>query len=355
MSKEVIEHPIDDHQISRFVRQSERNNLPRLICDASHVAWKYRSTTAVENTGVSKESNSVADEISERLWLTYRDWVIDGRAVVACFPNDLLIDEDARSLRELVTLIRHSFNTGIAKSNFLYHLSNPNSDDLYRTMFKKVPIFEYDFSVFVVKPWRLLLKLIVSVRGGSLASISLDQRSTDGKKNREFGMQIEDLLHRRGDEFKALLDGFARRQTSHASREPDFLSWRFAADSQVSYRCVIENVGSNSVFIAFKDVSVGRSTIRIIVDFFSSQPTTRLQRAQVACRLRKYVDAILISGNPCNGEVSSWLGAPFIRVPGKLLPQKLPFYLWKGGEGLSPDLENQIKLAYLTLSDTDVF
>ena len=345
--------------VEEFIRTSRAEGLPSKVCDPVHIAWKHLESPDDASTAVDLLKN---EEVLGRLWVTRRQWLIDGIQVSMGHPQDLLILHGGRSLREIADLINAAFNTALSGGGIMYHGSNENSDDIYRRMYRTTESFFLQASVIAIAP----ISLLSRQKDWFFATkrIFLDEGI------RRFLNWLESIVRsdltlrtlEESRELSKILGEFRLAEPCAAIRSEEFFNWRFKMDPNSDYVVRIIQVKNQDVgYVVWTDVTAFGVKARVVVDIVWTKSLTRINRIKLWLTVLAYnnseFELLLFISNWENRTLRSIGSFPLIKVPNRFMPQEIPVYLRTDADVMphSQIAHQQFQSAYFTLSDLDFF
>lgn len=346
--------------LRNFCSLSKTCGLPPLLANINHVRWKYSAKTSQHDLVF----NIIQDEVVGRLWLTYRPWRLDTKDIVVAFPNDLVIHPQHRDLRSIANLVRHVFDVAQGTAEFFYHGTNPNSDPIYRTLFKKRPLINLQCSAFLLRPRSLISRALlqrVGIARRPKEYVSGPQWARLLQRVLRFKSRVsvcEDLSAKEEEQFLSRFDQVDRL---HCSRGSKMRKWRFHGLSELSYVVLwVKREHEVVGYVAYRDTAYGGYQARVVVDLcFASAPTVRIRLAVLAHIIDAPAELIFLAVNRENRLLKNWTRLPFLTIPRKLLPQSLEVYgpnkSHLPDNALAEQLEKDFRKSHFTLYDLDLF
>jgi hypothetical protein len=345
--------------VEEFVSTSQAEGLPSRVCDPIHIAWKHLESPDTSSTAVDLVKN---EDVVGRLWVSRRQWLVDGIQVSMGHPQDLLILKGGRSLREIADLINAAFNTALSGSGIMYHGSNENSDGIYRRMYRTKESFFLQASVIAIAPFSLLFRQ----KGWFLNTnrIFLDEVI------RRFFNWLESIL--KGDltlrtleesrELSKIIEEFRLVEPCAAIRSEEFFNWRFKMDPSSDYVVRVIQIKNQEVgYVVWTDVIAFGVKARVVVDIVWIKSLTRINKVKFWLTVVAFnnleFELLLFISNWENRTLRSIGSFPLIKVPKRFMPQEIPVYLRTDPEVLPKTqiVHQQFQSAYFTLSDLDFF
>lgn len=351
--------PIDDLRVFEFVALSQSENQVSHLQDVRHVRWKYEMRPDCESLAIDLVDGVT---VVGRLWLSGRSWIINGHNLVVGQPSDLLIATTHREFRNLATLVRETFRMATKYGNLYYHGSNPNSEPLYRTFFKRQPTLSLGVCICPLRPLRLMGALFGGVSSNDKKQKDLTVRPSLpvriisyflGNTKISFETMASD------SEVRSFEVRFHSEQPASADRRSNWRSWRFHEDSGTSYLTKWIRVEKNVVgYVTWTDARYRAANVRVIVDIAIQNDVGKRETIAIIANLMRgcALDGLLFMGNAANRTLSRFMRLPFVKVPKRLLPQSVNFYFRKTSDGIDNDADSEfIRRSYLTLYDLDFF
>lgn len=346
--------------VEEFLKLSISQKLPDRVCNADHVKWKHLQSPFGASTAIDLVEK---EEVFGRLWVTYRHWKLNNEFLQMGHPQDLLVDTRKRALNDVVGLIECAFSRSLSESGMMYHGANPNSEGLYKRIFRSRPNFHLQASVFPVSPL-LLVSNLVTKRGGNspsifdigyrkiLRAINWMFRGTRLLRDLESINDLENIFRR-----------FNESEVFGAVRSKEYFDWRFSQDTTTPYvvKCICirdQIVG----YVVWSDTSAYGFRARVLIDVVWIEKKSLINRFRLWISIADYsnknIDLIVFISNQNNSALRKVSSIPMLIVPKKLMPQAIPIYLRldQSRAGSNPlFIENQFRKSYFTLSDLDFF
>ena len=139
MPSSIVVAAADEERVREFLALAATHYEGEPVNDERVVRWRHLGAPAGASTAVEL----VADGgCIGRMWIQVHEWSVGGRIVRAANPIDFLIREDHRSLPTFLGLFKATMQEAAARSDLIYHTSNPITDDLYRKLAKLKPMAE---------------------------------------------------------------------------------------------------------------------------------------------------------------------------------------------------------------------
>lgn len=359
MSADIRTRSATEIDVEEFVRLSVSQKLPVRVCNPVHVKWKHLQSpfgASIALDIVEKE------EVVGRLWVTYRHWKLNEQFLQVGHPQDLLV-VTKRPLTDVIDLIKHAFSMSLSGSGMMYHGANPNSEDLYRRIFRSKPTFHLQASVFPVSPILLGSNLATKKGKKTQSNLDLGYRKILGAITWIFrGTRLLRDLQSIKD-----LDNIFRRfnesEMFGAVRSREHFEWRFTQDATTQYaiKCIWirdEIVG----YVVWSDTTAFDTRARVVIDIVWIERRNWINRFRFWLSIANYsnenVDLIVFISNRNNSVLRQVSSMPMIIVPKKMMPQAIPVYLRLDKKRRASDLlsiEDQFRTSYFTLSDLDFF
>ena len=354
----VVVGPADDERVRDFMALSATHYEGEPVNDERVVRWRHLGTPGGPSTTV--ELADGGDRVG-RMWVQVHEWSVGGRIVRAANPIDFLIREDRRSLPTFLTLFKATMREAAARSDFVYHSSNPVTDDLYQKLAKLKPVTELDGAVLPIRGASL-------ARAGGVVDLGPLGRVLDagaalvartmGRVARISGLS----LHRRAtpEEQDALVARLRRNEAVCGARAHAWREWRFRGAGPIAYeRLWIRRRGHVVGCVVTSDRDLEGIRGRFVVDLVlpGGRPiwvvALWLQlaaRAAVAGR-----DALFLFYNRANPRQAALAGLPLITVDRSRLPQRVPVFVRVARDDPADLAGIDWATGYYTLSDFDLF
>jgi hypothetical protein len=367
MTEVRIEH-VGEIQIKRFVEFSEKSGMPEHLRNHQHVQWKFEAIPGERTQAVEI---FLGDVTVGRLWLTWRSWHVNGRLSLVAFPNDLVVLPDSRDLKSISSLLRAVFEEAETKSDFYYHGSNPNSEPLYQSLFRRQPSLSLQVCVIPVRPLAVLVQLLSRIRKhgervAAVVSLATNRAPTSlGRADHSYKASLRaklsgvEVREPSTEEKTALFSEFHELQTIASSRMQLWSDWRLSPTSSIPYvRKWIWSRNKCVGYIAFADYCILGIKVRVVIDVvFTRKLRLRMRLGIIALIIDRYCPSLLLfAGNRNNEALRKFMRPPFIRVPNTLLPQKLNIYFQSGASVKDAvNVDDFVDRSYMTLYDLDLF
>ena len=345
-------------EVTEFVRLSSEGGLPSLVCDVGHVAWKHLTSP----TGASIAVDILSDDVvCGRLWVTRRNWQIQEHQIMIGVPQDLLITQENRSLREIADLINTAFRIATDVGGVMFHGSNPNSDKLYKQLYRSVESFRLRASVIPIAPLSLWYRLI---RKKELSNTFIDRMFRSILSAILLMLRGNVVLSAKhlSDELSDVFRLFGLSEACTAVRDEDFFRWRFQTDKSTTYTIRTIQIKNQIVgYVVWTDTMAFRVRARVVIDIVCIRPISLLDRIrlwlQVAAHDNSAIDLLLFIANFENPTLRRIASLPLLRVPSRLMPQIIPIYVRGDNKTINfaKKEPNWFRTAYFTLSDLDFF
>lgn len=286
------------------------------------------------------------DVVVGHIFLQKREFLKCGKPFLSFYASDLV----SKSNRPLggVQLFKKAKSISEEFSSPFINLSNNDSKNIYERFLKMRPKIELDFRV---APLNL-----------NFTNFAQIKRVFDFGSEfvRRIANQLIGDIYQFStiDEFNEELDRFLDANIGESEligrRNSRIINWRFNATNQKDYfRVQVTSKKEVIGYFVFTTTNFFGKEIVVLVDFFVNRPSIRLGLA-----LLNYAAHVFPSANlflvPCNmnSEIAKrTFGFSTFRVPGRLIPQRIPLYVTDSNSILSGALMR----SHLTLFDTDIF
>ena len=347
-------------EVEEFARFSSSQSLPQRVCDVEHIEWKHLRCPLGASTAIDLVENN---EVRGRLWVTFRHWRLGNQIVVMGHPQDLLVDQQHRLLKDIVRLIEEAFSNSLDDSGIMYHGSNPNSEGLYRRIFRSKPILNLRASVVPLSPTLLIYRFLSKKRGDFNSILDLGYR--------RFLRVLNSMLNRKTilKNFETINDledvfiKFEECEPCSAVRSREYFEWRFNRDKSSPYVVKLICVNNQTVgYTVWSDTSAFGFRARVLIDIVWLEKRTWFNRLRfclsIATHSNNDVDLIVFISNHNNSTLRKLSSFPMIVIPRSMMPQAIPIFLRfeerKIGKS-SSIIEDYFGRCYFTMSDLDFF
>ena len=328
----LVLEKFDKHKVNNFVNLSslEYDDLPEVV-NKKHIIWKHISSTNGASTGIHLYCNS---EIVGRILLQPKLLNINGRYVAIAIATDALVHpKHRRPIGNFLSIVKKMDN--MSDFDFILHTSNEASEGIYKKILKiKNPfsltgyITPVDLHAIskkysrilalaarlVNKPYRLSLVLFCKA-----LKIVTELKVTDKEPNVQ--------------EFDALCERNALHYGPEIKRSKENLKWRFSDSplwkGEILYIYKhIEFVG----YIVIRHVKINGLEFTVLMDYSISSELSLLEvmsiRASIIEKsIKKGDSAVFTLANSHAKSTKKNIGFPFISIPDKYLPHRVPFYI----------------------------
>lgn len=150
MSTRICLGVASEERIGPFLKLTESYYCNQPVNIAAVVRWRHLTAPLGPSHTVELVDG---DETVGRMWIGVHEWKVRGQIVRAANPCDFLIREEHRRLPAFMSLFKGTMNESQRIADFVYHTSNPITDDLYRKLMKLKPVAELDCALIPVRPF----------------------------------------------------------------------------------------------------------------------------------------------------------------------------------------------------------
>lgn len=360
MSTRVVVGVASEERIEPFLRLTETYYHDKPVNQASVVRWRHLEAPLGPSTTVELVDG---EESVGRMWIRTHFWSIRGRVVRAANPVDFLIREDHRRFPSFISLFNGTMKEAQQRSSFVYHTSNPLTDDLYRKLMKLKPVTELDGAVMPIFP-------LGAVQAAGVIRTGAFGRAVDSV----FAMLVRSLgwLSRLGgvrlgapppmEDQERVLAEFAAEETVCAARSRDHRDWRFRGAGPTVYQehWVIRR-GRPIGYLITSDRDVEALRACFVIDLVLPGKPSRLvrwslwlQAAALAASRGRH--AVFFLHNRSNTALAHLGSLPMVRIPRARLPQRMPVFI-RPSKDVDPSIFEGVDFScgYYVLSDFDMF
>jgi hypothetical protein len=330
MSSSISVGPADDERVQRFLTLAATHYQGEPVNDERVVRWRHLEAPNGPSTAVELVDDGTS---IGRMWIQVHDWCVGGRIVRAANPVDFLIREDHRSLPTFLRLFKSTMREAEARSDLVYHTSNPVTDDLYQKLAKLIPVAELDGALLPIRAASL-------ARGATVIHLGPLGRLLDAGSalvTRALGRlaRVSDLRldpHAAPAEQAAVTKRLRESERVFATRSEEWRSWRFKGAGEITYELLwIRRRGRVVGYVVTSDRDLEGVRGRFVVDLVL--PSGRASwaialwlqlagRAAVAGR-----DALFFFYNRSNPRLAALARLPLITVNRSRLPQRVPVFV----------------------------
>lgn len=343
--------------MTEFVTLSLREYDQGHTLSPAAVRWRHKQNPIRESIAIVLRSDSHA---IGRIWIQFRQWVLCGRHVVLASPIDFLVEESERDVTSFLQLFSVASRVVREHAGGLFHTSNPITDDLYQKLFKLKPIAELSAAAIPIRliplsgrPARpkhrrrlLHLRAAGNILSGCLRLLGV--RLTAGAEPDDSVKEI-------------IANKFYASQQFCSSRSPEILRWRFEGADEFGYKVIwLYERGECLGYIAVSPREIDGKRVLFVVDLMLSRQVRSREVGQVwliVCQVAIELDQDVVAYifNPKNPTQKKYARFPMLRVPKRLVPQRIPVFVKIEPRELSSVADfNLLSSGYFTLFDFDL-
>ena len=349
--------PADSERMRDFLALAATHYQGEPINDERVVRWRHLEAPNGPSTAVELMDDGAS---IGRMCIQIHDWSVGGRTVRAANPIDFLIREDHRSLTAFLSLFKSTMREAAARSDLVYHTSNPVTDDLYRKLAKLTPVAELDGALLPIRA-ASLARGSTSVDLGPLgrlldAGSALVPRAL-GRLARVSGLRLDPGAA--PAEQAAVTSRLRRDEQVCSTRSEEWRKWRFNGAGSITYEQFwIRRHGRVVGYVVTSDRDLEGVRGRFVVDLVLPGGRARwaiamwlqlAERAAVAGR-----DALFFFYNRSNPRLAALAGLPLITVNRSRLPQRVPVFV-RVPKDAAPDITAaDFAAGYYVLADFDL-
>jgi hypothetical protein len=349
--------PADGAQVQRFLALAATHYQGEPVNDERVVRWRHLEAPNGPSTSVElvDDGTSVG-----RMWIQVHDWCVGGRTVRAANPVDFLIREDHRSLPTFLRLFKSTMREAEARSNLVYHTSNPVTDDLYRKLVKLTPVAELDGALLPIRAASLARSataVYLGRFGRLLDAVSALIPRALARLARVSGLWLDPYAA--PAEQAEVVCQLRKDERVCATRSEEWRSWRFKGAGAIKYEVLwVRRHGRVIGYVVTSDRDLDGVRGRFVVDLVL--PSGRASwavalwlqlagRAAVAGR-----DALFFFYNRSNPRLAALARMPLITVNRSRLPQRVPVFVRAPKDPAPGVTAADFATGYYVLADFDL-
>jgi hypothetical protein len=331
---------------------SEYRDVP--ITNLEYVAWRHLASPY----GASDTVEMVSGEIVGRMWINKYQWRLDGESVSVSNPVDFLVRQDFRNPINSLRLFQATMKHCGAISQLTYHTSNPVTDPLYRNLLKLKPMTELDGAVLPLSPVRTIRKMFnLNLRKLEKPIdkvwrwLLLGTASVASLRRLQFLESVTDA------EKRSVFQLLETEETIHNERSLEYMLWRYQGAGEVAYEFVwIRDRGTTVGYVVTTDRTVENIRSCFVVDIVWPGRPSKFMISAVWFELvrraaRRNVESLFFFGNLKNERITRLMTLPFVKIPRRYLPQRVPVFI----RTALPVDERVLADGYYLLTDFDLF
>jgi len=324
------------------------------------VCWRHLDSPLGPSTTV--ELVEGGDTVG-RMWVQVHEWQVGACKLQAANPCDFLIREDHRRLPAFMSLFKATMNESQRLTDFVYHTSNPLTDDLYRKLFKLNPVAELDVALLPIRPLAAAQATNVvktGILGRIVDHIFCEVVQFIGRLARMTKVQLSDAPSISAQE--AVLSEFLSQETVCAIRNASYRNWRFRGAGPIAYKeHWVTKSGKTIGYVVTSDRDLNGIKACFVIDVVlpgaPSRLTLCLMWLQImALAAKRGREAIFLFYNRSNLRLARIASLPMLNVPRRFLPQQVPVFV-RPSNNVDSAIFNGVNWSsgYFVMSDFDMF
>jgi hypothetical protein len=349
---------IKSEDIENFVSLSISEALPRHICDPTHIHWKYEGNPAAPSLAIDILDN---EQVVGRLWLTYRNFKVNQELMKIGFPQDLLISKQYRNVKAVSQLLNRVFKEAATTADAYFHGSNPISDPIYRTLYRRQPTISLQVVVMPLRPLRSLMTRLMASESRRSTCIKTSRNSLRKAIAQVLRKccQIQVTESLKHDEEVSILTDFEMANPITLERSIEHREWRTSSRSGFQYTTEWISIRRKPAgYVIWREAEGYGLNLLVIVDIVLTQQLTFAERCAIFLSVSAKTGAhvLLYMGNSRNPAQDALMKFPLVKVPKNLLPQEVHLYFQPGTTITdNSQVQEKFRETYLSLYDLDFY
>ncbi len=349
-----------EERIEPFLRLTETFYSDKPVNVAAVVRWRHLASPLGPSTTVELVDGG---EPVGRMWIRVHEWSVGGKTVRAANPCDFLIREDHRRLPAFMSLFKATMNESQRIADFVYHTSNPLTDDLYRKLMKLKPVTEFDGALLPVRPFGAAQAAGV-VRTGVLGRVADLVFSAIVKLVGWLSQLTRVRLSGPPSlpEQERVVADFVAEEPVCGTRSASHRDWRHRGAEPIVYQEHWVTKGGRPIgYIVTSDRDVNGLKASFVVDMVMPGRPSRLvlwsawlQVAALASGRGRH--AVFFLYNRLNPSLERLASLPMVKISRGRLPQQVPIFV-RPSKTAEPTILDGVDWSsgYFVLSDFDMF
>lgn len=331
MSTRICLGVASEERIGPFLKLTESYYCNQPVNIAAVVRWRHLAAPLGPSHTVELVDG---DETVGRMWIGVHKWKVRGQIVRAANPCDFLIHKDHRRLPAFMSLFNGTMNESQKIADFVYHTSNPLTDDLYRKLMKLKPVAELDCALIPVRPFGAA-KAAGVIRTGVFGLVAdmvfAALVGVVGWMSKMSGIRLggpPSIVER-----KRIIAEFCAEEPLCGARSEAHRDWRHRGAGPIVYQeHWVCKSGRPIGYILTSDRDLNGIKACFVVDVLLPGQSSRLtlwpiwlQIAALAASRERH--AVFFFFNRANPRLARLASLPMVRISRGRLPQQLPVFV----------------------------